>query len=158
MGAKQKVILILVTLILALASSTLYYRSKSAAALDRLREAKASAEAVSFLINEIVAQNEKNLKAAKMRQEERDREALTEIDRLTAELAARPFRVRVEACENSSLPRRVKEGAHGDSEGSGSETFGILPPGNSERLGRVIAEMERINAAYASCRNLMIGD
>jgi len=156
MGAKQKVILLLTLAVLALSSSTVYYRNKSVAAFDRLEEAKATAEAVSFLIDELVLQTSKRLEAAKRRQEERDREALDEIDRITAE--RRPVRVRVESCESSPFSGGAEERAHQAGGGSEPQTYGVLPPSNSERLRIIIEEMERVNAAYASCRNLLLGD
>lgn len=156
MGAKQKVITVLAILVLALSASTVYYRGQSVAALDRLNEAKATAEAVSLLIDELVLQTAKRIESAKRRQEERDREALAEIERLTS--IREPVRVRVESCESGPSASRDGEGTHQVNRGSEAQAHGILPHRNSERLREVIEEMELVNAAYASCRNLLLGD
>src|SRR5699024_12357854 len=83
MGAKQKVITVLAILVLALSASTVYYRGQSVAAMDRLNESKATAEAVSLLVPELGLQTAKRIESAKRRQEERDSEALAELESLT---------------------------------------------------------------------------
>lgn len=108
------------------------------------------------MTNAIVTSSIKRAEAERARQEREDREALQEIERLTSELAARPIRVRVEACPRS--PSADGEGADGAHQAGEPPAYGILPERNSERLRIVIEEIEMLNAAYASCKQLLTGE
>lgn len=90
-------------------------------------------------------------------QETADAAAQQEIDRLRNDLEQRPVRVRL--VPQSADSRGSGSGAAGNAcaaahvgTADAAQTHGLLPAGNSQRLGAVIAEVETINAAYASCR------
>lgn len=95
--------------------------------------------------------------AAHALQEQTDAQNQSEIARLSGELERRPVRVRIvtrtaecgpgDRRPASDSPARADAGA-----ADASETYGLLPEANSQRLAAVIAEIETVNAAYASCR------
>ena len=93
-------------------------------------------------------------------QEEKDVATQEQIALLVTELERRPVRVRVQPAPSWSSsggtpgppPAHLNPG-----QGDTSEAHGLLPEGNARRLGEVIAEMETINAAYASCRSQLFG-
>lgn len=95
-------------------------------------------------------------------QETKDEAATNEIARLAGELRNRPVRVRV-------IPERSSGGqggggAPGDSAGTAAPGAGdaepaswVLPEATARSLGEVIAEVETMSAAYASCRAVLLG-
>ncbi|WP_143326285.1 hypothetical protein [Vandammella animalimorsus] len=95
--------------------------------------------------------------AAHTLREQTDAQNQAEIARLAGELERRPVRVRVvtrpAACgpggggPTDHAPAGADAGA-----ADASAAIGLLPARNAERLAAVIAEMETVNAAYASCR------
>ncbi len=88
-------------------------------------------------------------------QEQKDAKAKTDIDRLADELRARPMRVRIECPSGksgSSAPNQKTASTHHRA-GNSSTTYGLLPAANSERLANAISAVEKLNAAYSSCRN-----
>lgn len=98
------------------------------------------------------------LDSAYQQQEQADAATHDQITRLRGELQRRPVRVRFQ-----SLPATVCGLGGGSTAGdaaAGSDagaadpapSHGLLPAGNSARLGAVILEVETLNAAYASCR------
>lgn len=93
-------------------------------------------------------------------QEKQDAERLAEIDRLAGELRDRPVRVRVVnqpgACGSSSASERAA--TTGPGTGGGAETYGLLPESNSRRLAGALNEVERLSAAYNSCRARLLRD
>lgn len=91
-------------------------------------------------------------------QENKDAQALAEIERLDTELRNRPVRVRVVneagACGDSAAGDGA--GATGAGAGGGTEAYGLLPAENSERLGAALTEVETLSAAYNSCRARLV--
>lgn len=111
--------------------------------------------------NELMAKRDAlalRLQEAAKHQEEIDNAAKIEIKRLSNELASRPVRVRVEtesrACGDSTRSTETESTNAGEADRS--ETYGLLPRANSERLRNALDEIEMLNAAYASCRKTLI--
>ena len=99
------------------------------------------------------------LEALYRSQEEQDAFAQSEIARLESELAARPVRVRVVARACGAGGGGAAGGAAAGADAGAAdfaEADGLLPEPNARRLGAVMAEMEMINAAYASCRSQLL--
>jgi len=97
------------------------------------------------------------LDAAYQQQEVADAAAQQEIDRLRGDLEQRPVRVRI--VPQSAACGPGGGGAAGDAPAAAdagaadvAPAYGLLPESNTRRLGAVIAEVETLNAAYASCR------
>lgn len=94
-------------------------------------------------------------------QEKTDAQAVQEIARLTGELEQRPVRVRIVSQPSVSGAggcRATGEQAASTDPGAAdaAEAYGLLPAANSARLAGVIQEIETLNAAYASCRSLLL--
>lgn len=94
-------------------------------------------------------------------QEKTDAQAVQEIARLTGELEQRPVRVRIvsqPAASGSRGCRTAGEQAACADPGAADtgQAYGLLPAANSARLAGVIREIETLNAAYASCRSLLL--
>lgn len=94
-------------------------------------------------------------------QEKTDAQAVQEIARLTGELEQRPVRVRIvsqPAASGAGGCRATGEQAAGTepSAADAGQAYGLLPAANSARLAGVIQEIETLNAAYASCRSLLL--
>lgn len=94
-------------------------------------------------------------------QEKTDAQAVQEIARLTGELEQRPVRVRIVSQPSASGAggcRATGEQAAGTepSAADAGQAYGLLPAANSARLAGVIQEIETLNAAYASCRSLLL--
>lgn len=94
-----------------------------------------------------------------LRQEEKDAAAQVEIDRLASELEHRPVRVRIVtsasgACGGSAAAERAEDPAGGA--GHADQAYGLLQPENTKRLRESLIEVERLNAAYSSCRNTLL--
>ncbi|TYK76478.1 hypothetical protein FSY45_07510 [Comamonas sp. Z1] len=94
-------------------------------------------------------------------QEKTDAQAVQEIARLTGELEQRPVRVRIVSqlaasgaggCSAAGEQAASTESGAADT----AEAYGLLPAANSSRLAGVIEEIETLNAAYASCRSLLL--
>lgn len=87
------------------------------------------------------------------KQEKKDAQAKTDIDRLTTELGA--VRVRVECPSGNSGGGSAdkKNASTHHRAGNSSTTYRLLPAANSERLANAINAVEKLNAAYSSCRN-----
>lgn len=87
-------------------------------------------------------------------QEDKDADAKRQIAHLTDELSRRPIRVRVQPASGGSGGGSTgpPTGDTHAGSGDGTQTHGLLPEANARRLGEVMAEMEQVNAAYASCR------
>lgn len=94
-------------------------------------------------------------------QEKTDAQAVQEIARLTGELEQRPLRVRIvsqPAASGAGGCRTAGEQAASTGPGAADagQAYGLLPAANSARLAGVIQEIETLNAAYASCRSLLL--
>lgn len=87
------------------------------------------------------------------KQEKKDAQAKTDIDRLTAELNRRPVRVRIECPrgDGGSGTRHQKTAAAHTGAGNTAATYGVLPAANSARLASAINSIEQLSAAYRSC-------
>ena len=154
----------LVAMMLLLSWGVDHYRSKAAAAVKDLqqlqadvREQKRTAQKTLDRLTGERDQAQAELKQHRQQQEKTDEAAKQEIARLGDELKQRPVRVRIVAAAGASgpggggTPGAIASPSDA-SAGDPAETYGLLPPGNSARLGAVITEIETINAAYASCR------
>ncbi|WEE75711.1 hypothetical protein LZ683_16245 [Comamonas testosteroni] len=94
-------------------------------------------------------------------QEKTDAQAVQEIARLTGEHKLRPVRVRIVSQPSASGAggcRATGEQAACTDPGAADagQAYGLLPAANSARLAGVIQEIETLNAAYASCRSLLL--
>lgn len=94
-------------------------------------------------------------------QEKTDAQAVQEIARLTGELEQRPVRVRIVSqpvASGAGGCRATGEQAASTDPGAADagQAYGLLPAANSARLAGVIQEIETLNAAYASCRSLLL--
>lgn len=94
-------------------------------------------------------------------QEKTDAQAVQEIARLTGELEQRPVRVRIVSQPSASgaggCRATGEQAASTDPGAAGAgQAYGLLPAANSARLAGVIQEIETLNAAYASCRSLLL--
>lgn len=91
-------------------------------------------------------------------QEGKDNAAKLEIARLADELASLPIRVRIVTASGACSGRAAGEVTTGTETGSGDNaaTSGLLPESNSRRLRVAIKKIETLNAAYASCRRVLI--
>lgn len=138
------------------------------------RQAEAAATELQQLQAGVAAQNrtaqaelerltrERNAAQARLdqiyqQQEKADAQAVQEIARLAGELELRPVRVRVvaqrAACGaggggTAGHPASAADAGAADA----AQAYRLLPAANSARLAAVIAEIETLNAAYASCR------
>jgi len=151
-------------LVLLLSWSTDHYRSKATIATKDLqslqadvREQNRNAQKTLDRLTTERDTAQAALNRNRQQQEKTDESTKLEIARLGDELKRRPVRVRIvtttPACGSGG---GSSEGQPAPAINSGAadptQTYGLLPQGNSERLGAVIAEAETINAAYASCR------
>ena len=153
-----------VALVLVLAWSTDHYRAKERAVhkdLTQLQkevgEQNRTAQAMLARLTVERDTAQAVLKRQREEQEKTDATNLSEIARLGDELKHRPVRVRlVPGSTTCGAGGGGPQGAAATTNTSGAadptEAYGLLPAGNSARLGVVIAEAETINAAYASCR------
>lgn len=94
-------------------------------------------------------------------QEEKDAKRLEEIERLTGELATRPVRVRVVAAPGGGCgggAQSEEAGTAESSAGGAAPTYGVLPEFNSRRLAGALSEVERMSAAYSSCRTALMSN
>lgn len=99
-------------------------------------------------------------KAAK-EQEDRDREAKNEIERLAGELADRPVRVRYVTTAGKCDSGQSESGGTAPAvpgAGSAAPSYGVLPEPNSRRLGIALKKVETLSAAYNSCRATLLRD
>lgn len=94
-------------------------------------------------------------------QEKKDEAATNEIARLAGELRDRPIRVRVVAESRAGGPGGGS--APGDAAcaaapgaGDAEPSTWVLPEATARSLGEVIAEVETMSAAYASCRATLL--
>lgn len=104
---------------------------------------------------------QKELVALRADQDERDQYAQREIDRITDEFNRRPTRVRLvkSVCPgDSGLPNSGPASPSGDSAGDSTEGTGVLHPENTRRLGIALNELEKMSAAYASCRAALLNE
>ncbi|MFE1573750.1 hypothetical protein ACFIQG_18310 [Comamonas odontotermitis] len=155
----------LVALVFVLSWSTDHYRSKATAATKDLQNLQADVREQNHNAQKTLERltTERDTAQAALnrhrkQQEKTDESTKLEIARLGDELKRRPVRVRVVTTTSTCGPGSGSpEGQPAATVFSGSadpaQTYGLLPPGNSERLGAVITEAETINAAYASCRS-----
>lgn len=124
----------------------------------QVNHANENAEAV---FNELVAAMDKKQATIDRLAQERERldeQTSTEINRLADELDRRNVRVRV-----VTEPGVCSGGADSDTAGSagdGSESAGatswLLPEKNTERLREALIEVEKLSAAYNSCRSHLL--
>ena len=130
-------------------------------AASRHRELEAAVRQQKNLATERLAEltAERDRKQAELdksakEQEDKDREAKTEIERLAGELADRPVRVRyvTTAGQCGGGPDTDPATAAGAGAGSAAPAYGVLPEPNSRRLGAALKEVETLSAAYNSCR------
>lgn len=93
-------------------------------------------------------------------QEKKDAERLEEIERLAGELRDRPVRVRIVTQPGACGSGPAGDGAGPADPGAGSEApaYGLLPESNSRRLAGALNEVERLSAAYNSCRARLLHD
>ena len=93
-------------------------------------------------------------------QENKDAQALAEIERLDTELRNRPIRVRVVteagACGGGSAGEAAA--SSGSSGADAGPTDGLLPDANSRRLAAALKEVETLSAAYSSCRSMLYSE
>ena len=152
-------------LVLLLSWSTDHYRSKATAATQDLQNLQADVREQNHNAQKTLERltTERDTAQAalnrhRQQQEKTDESTKLEIARLGDELKHRPVRVRVvtttPACgPGSGSPEGQPAATVFSGAGDLAQTYGLLPEGNSERLGAVITEAETINAAYASCRS-----
>lgn len=162
------VLAVALLLCLALGLSMVHYRTQArvaTAALTRLQaEVSAQNTTAKAELDRLTAERDTaqaKLDAKHQHQEKADAAELQEIARLRGEFERRPVRVRIvaqpAACGSGSggppgeAPASAVAGA-----ADTAEAYGLLPAGNSARLGAVIQEIETLNAAYASCRTTLI--
>lgn len=152
------------TLVLLLSWSTDHYRSKAVSATKDLRDLQADVREQNSnaqkTLDRLTTERDTAqaaLNRHRQQQEKTDESTKLEIDRLGDELKRRPVRVRVVTTPTCGSGGGSPEGQPAAAVFSGAadpaQTYGLLPQGNSERLGAVITEAETINAAYASCRS-----
>ncbi|MEN5179215.1 hypothetical protein ABE501_05460 [Comamonas testosteroni] len=154
-------------LVLLLSWSTDHYRSKATAATKDLqdlqdlqadvREQNRNAKKTLDRLTTERDTAQAALNRYRQQQEKTDESTKLEIARLGDELKRRPVRVRVVTTTSACGPGSGSPEGHPaatvlSGAGDPAQTYGLLPPGNSERLGAVITEAETINAAYTSCR------
>lgn len=93
-------------------------------------------------------------------QENKDAQALAEIERLDTELRNRPVRVRIVTEAGPCSGGASSETAAG-TEGGGAnagQAYGLLPDANSRRLAAALKEVETLSAAYSSCKSALYSD
>lgn len=164
LAVERWLVVALLLLCLTLAWATDHYRNQVMAMdvqLERLSGEieRQNADAAQILAT-LTAQRDTAqtaLDAAYQLQEVADAAAQQEIDRLRGDLEQRPVRVRIvpqpAACGPGGggtagyAPAIADAGA-----ADAAPAYGLLPESNTRRLGAVIAEVETLNAAYASCR------
>lgn len=154
----------LVVLVMLLSWSTDHYRSKAISADKNLQNLRADVREqnrdAQKTLERLTTERDtaqSALNRQRLQQESIDEATKLEIARLGDEFKRRPVRVRVvtssATCGSGS---GSSEGQPASAINAGAadlaQTYGLLPEGNSQRLGAVIAEAETINAAYASCR------
>lgn len=164
LAVERWLVAVLLLLSLALAWATDHYRNQVMARdvqLERLsadiERQNADAEQTLATLTEQRDTAQAALDAAYQQQEVADAAAQQEIDRLRGDLEQRPVRVRIvpqpAACGPGGggtagyAPAIADAGA-----ADAAPAYGLLPESNTRRLGAVIAEVEMLNAAYASCR------
>ena len=153
-----------VALMLLLAWSTDHFRAKARAAHNDLaqlqKEVSDQNRTAQATFERLTGERDRAQAALKHQREEQektDATNVTEIARLGDELKRRPVRVRlIPGSTTCGTGGGGTQGAAATTDTPGAadptEAHGLLPAGNSARLGVVIAEAETINAAYASCR------
>jgi len=155
-------------LCLALALGMWHFKAKSQAVATELQQLQASVTTQNRIAKAELERLTVERNAAQARldqlyqqQEKTDAQAVQEIARLTGELEQRPVRVRiVSQLAASGAGGCSAAGEQAASTGPGAadaaEAYGLLPAANSARLAGVIQEIETLNAAYASCRSLLL--
>ncbi|WP_057092524.1 hypothetical protein KV708_15715 [Comamonas thiooxydans] len=155
-------------LCLALTLGMWHFKAKSQAVATELQQLQASvaaqhrtakAELERLTVERNAAQA--RLDQLYQQQEKTDAQAVQEISRLTGELEQRPVRVRIvsqPAASGEGGCRTAGEQAASAEPGAADagQAYGLLPAANSARLAGVIQEIETLNAAYASCRSLLL--
>lgn len=162
------VLVVALLLCLALGLSMVHYRTQARVATAELTRLQAGVKAQNTTakaeLDRLTAERDiaqAQLNAKHQHQEKTDAAQLQEIARLRGELERRPVRVRIVAQPAACGPG--SGGAAGEAPASAdagtadtAQAYGLLPEGNSARLGAVIQEIETLNAAYASCRTTLI--
>lgn len=159
-------------LCLALGLSMVHYRTQARVATAELTRLQAGVKAQNTTakaeLDRLTAERDTvqaQLDAKHQHQEKADAAEQQEIARLRGELERRPVRVRIVAqpVTQSVACGPGSGGAAGEAPASAdpgaadtAEAYGLLPAGNSARLGAVIQEIETLNAAYTSCRTTLI--
>ena len=145
-----------------------HFKAKSQAVATELQQLQASVAAQHRTANAELERLTVERNAAQARldqlyqqQEKTDAQAVQEIARLTGELEQRPVRVRIvslPAASGAGGCRAAGEQAASTEPGAAdaAEAYGLLSAANSARLAGVIQEIETLNAAYASCRSLLL--
>lgn len=155
-------------LCLILGGAMVHYRTQAHANADALRRLQADVEAQNstaqaeldrLTVERDTAQAQ--LETQHQRQEKADAAEQQEIARLRGELERSPVRVRIvpqsTACGPGSGGSASEAATRADAGAADTApSYGVLPAGNSARLGAVIQEIETLNAAYASCRATLI--
>lgn len=164
LAVERWLVAVLLLLSLALAWATDHYRNQVMAMdvqLERLSgEIKRQNADAAQILATLTAQRDTAqtaLDAAYQLQEVADAAAQQEIDRLRGDLEQRPVRVRLVPQPAACGPGRGGTAGHAPAvadagAADAAPAYGLLPESNTRRLGAVIAEVETLNAAYASCR------
>lgn len=146
-------------LVLLLVFAVGYATGKSTVSgqLDRLRgqliQQKAQAQAELDRLTAERDERQARLDQLATEQERKDAQAETEIARLADELERRPVRVRIVPggdCSGAAQDRAAED-PRGGTEHPG-QAYGVLPAENHRRLSAALSEVERLSAAYTSCR------
>lgn len=155
-------------LCLALAMGMWHFKAKSQAVAAELQQLQGSVATQNRIAKAELERLTVERNAAQARldqlyqqQEKTDAQAVQEIARLTGEHKLRPVRVRIvsqPAASGAGGCRAAGEQAASTDPGAAdaAEAYGLLPAANSARLAGVIQEIETLNAAYASCRSLLL--
>lgn len=163
-----RVLALALLLCLALALGMWHFKAKSQSVATELQQLQASVatqnRTAKAELERLTA--ERNAAQARLdqlyqQQEKTDAQAVQEIARLTGELEQRPVRVRIvsqPAASGAGGRRATGEQAASTDPGAADagQAYGLLPAANSARLAGVIQEIETLNAAYASCRSLLL--
>lgn len=151
-----------------LLQSAVHYHDRYQDAKQRIAELESliedQKEVASYRLQSLQEQRDRRQSIIDMlakEQEEKDRDAQAEIDRLERELRDRPVRVRIQQqpgpaggdCGGAERDPGTDTDAGAADAGA---TTGLLPPENTRRLGEALTEVERLSAAYNSCRTSLI--
>lgn len=120
----------------------------------KIEQAKAEAKARMAALEKQREQAQAEVRRLMRALEDADAKAKAEIARLNDELEHRPVRVRVIPGPGACGGRPEGDGTTdaGNPGGDAGAIPGVLPEVNSRRLRAALIEVEKLSAAYASCR------